>query len=379
MPPPPTTAADSVRLTPGEADRLWNHVLTRQGLAPGARLATVEQAAQAALGLHAARLLSPFATAAARTGDAVLALHTPRMRSRLVTVRCMRKTLHMLPPDLASAAHGATRHFRERDALRALTNHGHTPATLAPATEALMGLLGEHGPLHHRTIETRLAPLPTADVRLALKLAWEQGRLVYTNTSPRWNREHRTFDLAGRAHPGLDTGLDRPTATRRLVAAYFDRYGPASIRDAAWWSGLSAPHILGALEEEGTELVELHIPWGPDPLYMSAERFEDAAATGGGTTGIHLLAHEDVALKAYFHTRARYLGALPQRKAFNRIGEALPTVCADGKVVGTWTWDAKARRVRHRLLPGLLARDRHPEVRRAAADLTRLLNAALDG
>lgn len=92
---------------------------------------------------------------------------------------------------------------------------------------------------------------------------------------------------------------------------------------------------------------------------------------------MNLLAHEDVALKAYFQTRARYLQGLPQHKAFNQIGEARPTICADGRILGIWAWDSTASRVRHRLLPGLLPRERHSEVRAAAARLTALLKAGL--
>ena len=45
---------------------MWNWTLTRQGLHPATRLATVAEIAAAALGLHAARLPGPYATALAR-------------------------------------------------------------------------------------------------------------------------------------------------------------------------------------------------------------------------------------------------------------------------------------------------------------------------
>ncbi|GAA3306106.1 DNA glycosylase AlkZ-like family protein [Nonomuraea dietziae] len=99
----------------------------------------------------------------------------------------MRKTLHTLPLDLAAAAHAATLRFRERDALRAIVNAGHSAHTVATATAALVELLGESGPLFHRTIEDRLAAagLPITVTRLALKLAWERGTLTYANQGRR--------------------------------------------------------------------------------------------------------------------------------------------------------------------------------------------------
>ena len=58
---------------------------------------------------------------------------------------------------------------------------------------------------------------------------------------------------------------------------------------------------------------------------------------------MYLLAHEDVALKAYAETWNRYLGGVA---AFNQIGEALPAaVVVGGMVVGTWSWNVRRRTV----------------------------------
>jgi hypothetical protein len=109
---------------------------------------------------------------------------------------------------------------------------GHNPV------DADRDLLGEHAFLTHRQIEERLAggSISVHTVRLALKLDWERGRLTYRNRSNGWNREHRTFALTATTYPALNFNLDRDAATDRLVEAYFDRYGPASLRDVMWWS-----------------------------------------------------------------------------------------------------------------------------------------------
>ncbi|WP_435111354.1 DNA glycosylase AlkZ-like family protein [Nocardiopsis synnemataformans] len=374
---------DAHRLSDGEASRLWQWVLARQGLAPHARLATVEETADLALGLHAARLPSPFQTAAARMGDLsqVLRLLTPQGRRDLVTVRCMRKTLHTLPLPLAAAAHAATRHFRERDALRAVVNAQVSEEDVAAATVDLLALLDEQGPTGHRDIEQHLAARGRAvpAVRVALKLAWERGSLAYTNASPVWNREQRTFDVAARAYPGLDTAMNREQAAAVLMGAYLDRYGPVSMRDATWWSALSRQAVEQAWLRAGVKLVQVTVPaWSPHPMVMNADRFEEFASCGTQESGAHLLAHEDVALKAYFETRTRYLGPLPAAKAFNQIGEVLPTVVVDGQVVGTWAWDQQDRRVRHRLVPGTTSAADRSSVRAAARRMSSLLRAGLD-
>jgi len=107
---------------PGPGTRSWSG---KASLDSG-RLTSACQVADAVLGLHAARIPSPYAIVAARTSDPAIpaSLFTAPVRSSLLTLRCMRKTLHTLPLPLAAAAHAAAVGFRDRDARRAVANAG---------------------------------------------------------------------------------------------------------------------------------------------------------------------------------------------------------------------------------------------------------------
>lgn len=376
---PQIPGAPRLTLDERTADRVWNWTLARQGLAPSARLTAAQEVAEAALGLHAARLPSPFTIVASRTSDpaAPAALFTTQVRSSLLTLRCMRKTLHMLPLPLASAAHAATLPFRERDALRAVHNAGIGPGTVTEITARLCDLLAGN-PLTYRTILQRLTQAPDGlhAVRVAVKLAWERGILAYLNTSGSWNRETRTFALTRSAYPALDLTLSRAQAIGILITAYFDRYGPATLQDATWWSGLPAAGIRTALLASGREVISVATPWSPQPCLMFADQISEALA-GRPATGAHLLAREDTALKAYHDTRSRYLGKLPQSQAFNQIGEALPAILINGQTAGTWSWDTRTRSIRTHLIPGItLTPQLRNQVRTRAATLTRTLRSA---
>ncbi|KJE21201.1 Winged helix DNA-binding domain [Frankia torreyi] len=343
----------AVTLTDVQARRLWNWTLSRQGLHPRRRLTSAAQISHAALGLHAARLPSPFATVLARAEDPEVALSLFSRSPGLITLRCMRRTLHLLPVDLAAAAHRATVHYRLRDATRRAYNAGVPDHVLTQIRAQLPELLAD-GPLPHRRIEDALAPTSPAAVRAAVKIAWESGTLTYLNASGCWNAERRMFGLTSQLHPGLDLDPDPRSATRMLLRAYFDRYGPATLGDATWWSALSQTAVLDALDDPETALLEVATPWSPSPAYMAADRYDqfNAADPDTYTTGLQMLAHEDVALKAYAETRTRYLADLAPRQAFNQIGEALPTVLLDGEVCGTWSWEPASRTVVATLLPG---------------------------
>lgn len=321
-------------------------------------MATASDVAAASLGLHAARLQSPYVTVLSRaqSPDAALGLLGRGSQRELVTIRCMRKTLHVLPVQLAIAAHAATVHFRKRDALRAVRNAKVSTRELETATRNILDLLMSRGPTSYRQIERELkgsqSQLPS--IRLAIKLAWETGTLLYLNAAPGWNHEVRLFALTSELLPHCRFDIDRGSATRTLLEAYFDRYGPASIRDAMWWSGLSRGVIVEALRDSGREVVTLRSSWTESPLHMFRERFEEASnqmrdEKREKIDSIDFLAHEDVALKAYFESRTRYLGNLAPDSIFNPIGEVLPAILMGGKVMGVWGWNGRSQEVEWRL------------------------------
>jgi hypothetical protein len=375
----PATVA-SLKLSDTQAGELWNWLLSRQGLGDSGKFDSVTDIAHVSLGLHAARLPSPFSTVLARGASPAVAmtLLQPERGESVTTVRCMRKTLHTLPLPLAAVAHAATLHFRERDALRAITNAGVSMRSIDRTIGDITRVLAD-GPLFHRNIEERLTTSrrPTGTVRLALKLAWERGTLTYVNRAAGWNREHRTFALTEALYPGLDMAMDRGKATGELVREYFDRYGPATMRDVMWWSALSRAAVATAMAESVREWVEVRTSWCDSPMYMYRDRLSqfDEAGASARTTGVNFLAHEDVALKAYFESRRRYLGTLPARRAFNQIGEVLPTLLFDGQVVGTWAWDNVDRRVTTSIVRGYGSPTLSRQVAKRRDVLTEVLRA----
>jgi hypothetical protein len=368
----------SYALDDSGARQLWNWLLRRHGLSENTKFDSVLQIANATLGLHAARLPSPFATVVARSVSPTVALtlFDKETHAELMTVRCMRKTLHTLPLELAAVAHRATLHFRERDAIRSITNANVSLRHISGTVDTMVSLLDREGPMSHRTIETQLTATHTSVVvRLALKLAWERGVLTYRNDAVGWNRENRKFGLTAKLHPGLDMSIDRNKATGELIREYFDRYGPASLRDAMWWSGLPRLAIITAMNESVRCFVMVHTPWCQQPLYMYDDRYDqfNDAVSDLRVHALNFLAHEDVALKAYFESRGRYLGKLPPRRAFNQIGEVLPTIIHNGLVIGTWSWDASKTAVTYSIARGYGSPGLRKQAKRQANALSETL------
>lgn len=374
----PSTAG-SYTLEDREAQELWNWVLRRQGLSEDTKFDSVPRIVRSTLGLHAARLASPFATVIARSMSPTVAqtLFDTEIHADVMTIRCMRKTLHALPLKLAAVAHSATRHFRERDALRAISNAGVTARQISNTVDAIVDLLGAEDQMSHRAIEARIITPDnsTVVVRLALKLAWEQGVLTYRNDTSRWNREVRTFGLTAKLYPDLHMSIDQNEAAGHLIREYFNCYGPASLRDAMWWSGLSRLAIVTAMNESARRFVVIQTSWCQSSLYMYDDQYAQFRNTVAQTQAdtLNLLAHEDVALKAYFESRGRYLGELAPQCVFNQIGEALPAIIYNGQVVGTWAWNANNLAVTYTLMPNYNSPELHKAIKSEANALSETL------
>jgi hypothetical protein len=122
--------------------------------------------------------------------------------------------------------------------------------------------------------------------------------------------------------------------------------------------------------------VAVTTPWSAQPSFMFADQAAEAASHQEAA-GVQLLAHEDPALKTYHQTRDRYLAGLPQRRAFNQIGEALPTVTVNGTVAGTWSWDSRSRDITVRILPGRITPAVRRQVRQRAGELADTLRAGV--
>jgi len=326
----------------------WN----KQRLMPPASAQTVVAAANHVVGLHAARLSSPYVAAACRVAN-----FTPSMlrqawlnNRELVKLRCMRGTLHLLTHTNARHAHLATLRARETACRRTFATLG-LSARKIDSTRARVIAELERAPASPNELERRLARagVPVECSRAVLKHLWEQGVVALLDSATSWQSERRQFALTSRAYPGLQLGEgDRREARNQLVALYFRAFGPASLTDAAWWTGLGSKAVLMALEETGERLARVHVTerTSEEELILPEDQLDDLYThEAAPLLWIQLLAHEDPSLKAYYGTRWRYVDQADYSQLFNAIGEARASIMIDGRYAGLWMWNRRDRSI----------------------------------
>jgi hypothetical protein len=183
-------------------------------------------------------------------------------------------------------------------------------------------------------------------LRAVVKHLWEVGEICYSNSALHWRCEARQFALTSQKYESLDlSSVSEDEARSRLIRQYFRSFGPATIKDAVWWSALPTGTVRRVLDESN-DIVEVRERTDGNSYYLYGD---DLARMRNGPEGadhwIALLAYEDPSLKGYFESRQRYVDPADRGALFNAIGEVRPCVLVDGVARGVWTWDDRSERV----------------------------------
>jgi hypothetical protein len=244
---------------------------------------------------------------------------------RAVRIALMRSTIH-----LVSA--------RDALAIRPLVQPVIVRATYGGHGRMLAGLdddvLAQAG---RRLLEAE-GPLTLAELGTRLKKRWPdryppslamaiRAHVPLVQVPPRglWKRS------GGAKHTSADAWIGRPLSPRpnaaRLLLRYLAAFGPASLRDAQAWSGLSftdvgrrlRPKLRVFTDERGRELFDIPDAPRPSPDEPAPPRF--------------LPEFDNVLLS--FDVRSRIVSDTHRPVLFSRNGVIAPTLLVDGFVRGT--------------------------------------------
>jgi len=167
-------------------------------------------------------------------------------------------------------------------------------------------------------------------------------------------------------------GRERGEALGELARRYVAGHGPTTARDLAWWSGLTLADARRAVRLAGDAIGEVSI--AGEPYLVAADGPPPPPATGT----VRLLPGFDELLLGYGDRSASLAPGDVPRVVPARNGLFLPTIVADGRVVGTWRRTLGADRVELAVEPfAPLGARRRSRLERAAADYAAYLGRDL--
>ena len=300
----------------------------------------------------------------------------------VVRHHAMRRTLWVATPPVVRLMHAAaTRRLvgpeHRRTATMLAENGIQDPeAWLEDARAQVLAALDEHGPLTARALgeavpalrhRIEMAPgkkygaVGSAHTRVLLNLGFE-GRIVRTRPTGTWINGAYTYAAAGSWVEGGLGELGEREAARDLALRWLRAFGPATTVDLRWWTGWTVATTKAALADCAAVEVALD-----DGLGWVAPGDEDPVEPAG--PWVALLPGLDPTTMGW-KQRDWYLPAAAA-DAFDRMGNAGPTIWVDGRVVGAWD-QRRDGRIGVRLFEEL-ASARREAVERRAADVEAML------
>ena len=324
----------------------------RHRLTPSTRSDDPCSIASDLVALHSSDPATVYLSVAARMNHPTiepteLALYTDRT---LIRHHAMRRTLWVVTSDMIPVLHAAcTRTIAISETKRTLALLGQSPQITNPedwlgqATEQVVELVKQRGPIVTREIG-RLLP------DLALKVTVSQGSRNEATIAAH-TRVLLLAGLAGRLFRGRPVGtwissqyawttgeaasvddieqLEETEAIARLVRRWLERFGPGTLRDITWWSGLKVTAVREALEALGAVTVGLD---GSEPGFLLPVDLEESVEPAPWVALLPGLDPSPMGWK----DRHWYLDEVASHRTFDRNGNVGPTIWADGIIVGGW-------------------------------------------
>ncbi|CAA9311538.1 MAG: hypothetical protein AVDCRST_MAG48-2096 [uncultured Friedmanniella sp.] len=309
--------------------------------------------------LHSSDPVTVYLSAAVRMRTPSLAAVAAALYEERTLLRhhAMRRTLWVATPEVARLVHAAATRLlvgperRRTLAMLAASGVGDPEDWLAGARNLVLDDLERHGPSTARELGRRVPALtrpltvPSATQEVATQAAHTRvllnlgfaGDVLRVAPTGSWVNGAYRYAVASAWLPGGWGEHEAEPAATALADAYLRRFGPVTTVDLQWWTGWTKTTTTRALAACGAVPVQLDDGRG----WLAADD-DGSPAPEPWVAALPGLDPTTMGWKQ----RDWYLPAAAA-DAFDRNGNAGPTLWVDGRVVGAWAQSRDGRLVTH--------------------------------
>ncbi|UCE14231.1 MAG: AlkZ family DNA glycosylase [Candidatus Heimdallarchaeota archaeon] len=282
-------------------------------------------------GLHATGTKVPYLSLFARTANFSVREELDEelfAKKNLGKIRCMRKTLFILPKDLIPIVFAATKETVLKTSKKYLEYRGISSDQYKEISKSIVNILkGEEMTSSEvkKNLQTKL------NISAILNVMCDQGILL---------RSHpRKYSLFMDYFPEISlSNLNNQEAINLLVHQYLHSFAPVTEKDIIWWSGLTKTKIKEALSNLQGDLLNIEISDLPGNFILPHSDLKLLRGLNFSKSPvINLLPWLDPYLMGY-KERDRYLDNKHYDMVFDRSGNATSTILLDGRVIGIWDY-----------------------------------------
>jgi len=269
---------------------VYNSLLRKQHLTDDSKTCDIVQIVEDVGGLHSTIPKTPYLSLFSRANNFTKKQLDEELYEKrsLGKIRCVRKTVYVLPKGMLSIAYSATKATVELASEHYSRYLGGTKKEYTKLSQRILLLLKGRG---MTTKELKNELTTDLNVSGALNLMCDQGLLIRGNPRSGWKSSLHTYYLFSDYFP--DVNLNAPSkdhAVELLVRYYVGSFGPVTEKDISWWTGLNKTAIQGALKKLGKHIVPVNIV---------------------GFKGGFLLLQSDASLKRSAPPKSRVVNLLP--------------------------------------------------------------------
>ena len=171
-----------------------------------------------------------------------------------------------------AVAGAATRHLVLNASTSYLASQGLDPKPYEQWANRIDALLSTQA-LSAAQVRSALGAGPQVRLPAVLNQMCDEGRLLRDRPVAGWRDARHTYRRFAEALPEVMLDSCSPAeATRLLIERYLARYGPVTLHDVAWWTGLGLGRCRAALDELGDRLALVRVlGWEGEHFVLRAD------------------------------------------------------------------------------------------------------------
>jgi len=321
-------------MTQTTLEKVNQFVLRKQHLTDDSKSNNIAQVVEDLIGLHATGPTTPYLSLLARTRNFQKEFLEEELyiKRTLGKIRCMRKTVHILPKEMIPVAFSATRKSVELASEKYSQYLGVSREEYESIARQILKVLKGKA---MDTSEIKQSLKTERNISPIVNLMCDQGLLIRGKPAKSWKSNIHSYHLFEDYFPSLNlNAIDEATAKELLIRNYISSFGPVTANDVAWWSGFLKGEVKQILKRLEDQITQLEVS-GLDKSFLMFDSDICSLEASRSRDTVNLLPSLDPYLMGY-KDRERYLDSEYYDNVFDRGGNATSTILLNGKVIGVW-------------------------------------------
>jgi hypothetical protein len=311
-------------------------ILRKHHLKDDSKIDDILQITDDICGLHATSPTTPYLSLFARTHTFEKEYLEKELyiNKSLGKIRCMRRTIFILPKAMIPIAYAATNDWVEKRRDGYLKYINLISNDYNDISVKITNML-KNKELPTSAIKKALNK--QMDVSGIINLMCDECVLIRGRFVKSWKDRRYYYSLFKNYFPDIDLSkTNEKKAITRLIQWYLRDYGPVTEKDITWWIKTTKTKVRNALKEIKENVLNISISdLEGDYIMLASDEKELKNISPSKIKTINFLPHLDPYIMGY-KDRVRYIDPQYYDYVFDRSGNATMTILLDGRIIGIW-------------------------------------------